>query len=140
MNKDEQLQKNKFDLSFEPATTSQEYKELVQNRPKDMICTLEDFRKYIREKKFESIISPEVLVKIEKSLKFCNGGLGGMYYGDLSNIFTFRQFEEFFAHFGVGLEYFCERRNLICKIPPIGNNYCEFADDQYCDEDYCPNC
>lgn len=134
------MYENEFDLSFKPAKTEEEYDKLVKKRPKDMICNLDDFHAYIKQKNYNSKLGSAILTKVEESLKFCNGGLGGMYYGVLRDKLTFREFEEFFAHFGIGLALFCIRENQECHIDPGLPNTCLRREGYSCSKAYCPNC
>lgn len=115
---------NKFNLSFTPATNMEAYQTLIQENPQDMIASANDLKTFYEghshfksDNKFINAFQ-----EFEKNVVFSPDG--GFFSGDFSSLtenLTYRQLEELTSKMGMSMFLFECRKGSRCSESPPGS-------------------
>lgn len=113
---------NKFNLTFEPAETSEDYIELIKkvqtenNIHHDFISDLDQLGEYYTNSEIN--VDQDIWEAFIKEAIFDKKGLVTSRYDVLADHITFNQLEELYARMGIGSRLFSEWRDHVCHIDP----------------------
>jgi hypothetical protein len=116
------------ELTYRPAKTVREFRDLLDDPSAPIIRTDDDWREFMASKDplLEGVPEP-VLEEFTKSLCL-HDGLGGFSYEGLQDSMTFRQFRGLLGRFGVDLGFFEDHDGYTCS----GRGDCKKLNDHIC--------